>query len=113
MTTGTRRRPNNSLSYQKFINRLDRGLPIFVAYGNKRTHVIRSDNCRDLHWYPWRYPTPKSSGGEFIYVSRVYPTFVHEGHESLRDMNVMRNRSNKNFAFRTRKAAEQYLQDIA
>lgn len=113
MTTKCRRRAINSLSFKKFIDRLDKGLPLFVAYGETRPSVVRHDDCRNLHWRPWNYPTASSAGADFINTIKHYPSFIHEDCISLKDMNVYRNKYNKNFAFRTLKAAEQYIQDIS
>ncbi len=112
MTTGCRRRANNSLSYQKFINRLDKGLPVFIAYVEPQSYVTRHDNCRNLHWLAWRYPSPNSGGAYFIDITHYYPSLTCENTASLKDMNVWRNKYNQNFVFRTQWAAEQYLLDI-
>lgn len=109
---GVRRRALNSLSRKKFLDRLGKGLPIFVAHGRETNGVSRYDNCRDLHWYAWRYPTANSAGAEFIYVTKHYPTWTYKDKiQSLDDMNVIRNKHNMNFVFRTRKAAERFMRD--
>lgn len=92
---------------------LDKGLPIFVAYGGEKNGVYRYDDCRDLHWWSWRYPTPRSSGAEFIHVTVHYPSGTCEVVLSVNDMNVERNDYNKTFAFSTRAAAERYMQSTA
>lgn len=113
MTTKCRRRAINSLSYQKFIDRLNKGLPIFVAYGEEKNGGIRRhDDCRNMHWHAWIYPSPNSAGAYFIDITTRYPSMACENQMSLLDMNVWRNKYNKNFAFRTRRAAERYIQDI-
>lgn len=113
MSYGTSRRAKNSLSLKKFIDRLNKGLPIFVAHGAEINGSIeRHDNCRCLHWRRWLYPTNSNDGAEFIRTSLHHSSYVHEGVVSLNDVNVYRNRYNRNFAFRTRKAAEQFIQDI-
>lgn len=108
MTTGCRRRARNSLSFKKFTDRLDKGLPIFIAYGEEPS-VHYQENCRDLHWHVWK---SGPGGAMFIYATHTYPAFVHKNHHSLKDMNVYRNKYNQNFVFRTRWAAEQYLLNI-
>lgn len=113
MTTSCRYRAKNSLSRKKFIARLNKGLPIFVAYGETRPHIVRYDKCRKLHWHVWRYPTATRYGAEFVHVTKHYPTWTYEDTTvALTDMNVVRNNYNKNFVFRTQWAAEQYLMDI-
>lgn len=112
MHNGTPRRAKNSLSRKKFTDRLNKGLPIFVAYAESRPHIVRYDNCRDLYFHTWRYPLGTSDGGEFINVTKHYDTWIHEDSVALKDMNVMRNKYNKNFVFRTEWAAEQWLLDI-
>ena len=109
---GVPRRAKNSLSRKKFTDRLNKDLPIFVAYGREKNGVSRYDDCRDLYWRAWRYPNPRSTGAEFIHVTKHYPdwTYANATH-SLRDMNVVRNKYNANFVFRTRWAAEQYMRD--
>lgn len=117
MSYGTPRRAKNSLSLKKFIDRLNRGLPIFVAHGAEMNGSIdRHDDCRCLHWHRWQYPSNSSDGAEFILTSLHRSSDVPEGYESfvsLNDINVYRNHYNRNFAFRTRKAAEQFIQDIS
>lgn len=110
MTTGCRRRAINSLSYQKFINRLNKGLPIFIAYVVPQPYVVAHNDCRNLHWVKWQ---SCAGGAYFINITHHYSSMTYENTESLKDMNVWRNKYNQNFVFRTRKAAEQYLQDIA
>jgi hypothetical protein len=83
-----------------------------VAYGKETNGVYRHDDCRDLHWLAWRYPTPRSTGAEFIHITTHYPVWTcTDATQSLNDMNVIRNRYNANFVFRTRKAADQYMRD--
>ena len=113
MTTKCKYRARNSLSFKKFIDRLDKGLPLFVAYGEGQRSIMHHDNCRNLHWCSWQFSTASSSGAEFINTTKHHPSFTYEDSVSLRDMNVYRNKYNKNFAFRTLKAAEQYIQDIS
>lgn len=113
MHTGTPRRAKNSLSLKKFTDRLNKGLPIFVAYAMTRPHIVRYDECRDLHFYTWRYPSGSSNGAEFIHVTKHYRTWTYDDTTvALTDMNVMRNKYNKNFVFRTEWAAEQWLLDM-
>ena len=105
-----RQRAKNSLSRKKFLDRLNKGLPIFIAYGNTRPHVVRYDDCRKLHFHAWRYPTARSTGADFIHVTKHYPTWTYDDTiVALKDMNVMRNKYNKNFVFRTEWAAERWL----
>lgn len=112
MTTGCRRRARNSLSFKKFTDRLDKGLPIFMAHGQEKNGGInRHDDCRNLHWYAWRYPTASSAGAEFINTTKHHSSLVFEDHMSLTDMNVYRNKYNQNFVFRTLKAAEAWIQN--
>ncbi len=112
MNKGTRRRAKNSLSRKKFLRRLNKGLPIFVAYAETRPHIVRYDECRDLYFHAWRYLTARSNGAEFIHVTKHYDTWTCDDTVALTDMNVYRNKYNKNFVFRTEWAAEQWLLDM-
>lgn len=96
-------RARNSLSRKKFLDRLNKGLPIFVVHGNENS-VDRYEECRDLH------DSQYVPGSLFIYVTRYFPSIAAKISVSLADMNVIRNTYNHNFVFRTRWAAEQWLQ---
>lgn len=102
MTHSTPRRAKNSLSRKKFLDRLNKGLPIFTAYG-WHNFILRGDRCRDLHLGQWCKQT------EFVTVTTEHPLFTHVGHVALLDMNVERNTYNRNFVFRTKASAERYL----
>lgn len=101
----TTRRPGNSLSRKKFIDRLDKGLPIFIAHG-AGNDVECYENCRDLHTVKWEF---KDGSADFIHVTRHYEFGDCHVERSLTDMNVLRNTYNHNFVFRTKWAAEQWL----
>ena len=103
---GAPRRARNSLSRKKFIDRLNKGLPIFAAYG-KSGSIYHHHDCRNLHYVKWR--TGPSGGTEFVTITRKYPTSGCVDHIGLTDMNVERNIYNRTFVFRTKVAAEQYL----
>ncbi len=107
MTTSTPRRAKNSLSRKKFLDRLNKGLPIFTAYG-EHNFITRGDSCRDLHWVSWRFGSG-GGGAEFVTVTQGYPSGDSKTHVALTDMNVERNGYNRNFVFRTQQAAERYL----
>lgn len=105
--SGCRYRAKNSLSRKKFIDRLNKGLPIFVAYG-KLNSITRYDDCRKLYWHVFS----AGDGTEFVHVTKHYPSWTYKDtNVALTDMNVLRNKYNKNFVFRTRWAAEQYLME--
>lgn len=103
MTTSTLRRARNSLSKAHFISRLNKNLPLFIAYG-ELNHVECCFNCRDLHLHKLF-----NRSVEFVTMTKHYPSGSGVQHLSLLDMNVYRNVYNKNFAFRTKKAATKYL----
>ena len=86
MTSKCRLRAKNSLSRKKFTDRLNKGLPIFVAYAETRPHIVRYDACRDLHWHAWRYPRGTRDGAEFINVTKHYDTWTHEDSVALTDI---------------------------
>ena len=102
MTTSTPRRARNSLSRKKFLARLNKGLPIFTAYG-ELNHIIRGDRCRDLHLSKW------VANHEIVTITKKHPDRDWDTHVFLLDMNVERNDYNRNFVFRTQAAAERYL----
>jgi len=102
VTTSTPRRARNSLSRKKFLNRLNKGLPIFTAYG-ELNHIIRGDRCRHLQISKW------IANHEIVTVTYRHTNCDFHTHVYLLDMNVERNGYNRNFVFRTQRSAEQYL----
>lgn len=101
-----KRRAENSLSHKKFLARLNKGLPIFVAYGDPCFHCVSEHtNVRNIHWV-----NLDDGGFEAVDETHVYNSgYIHHGHMSLNDMNVDRNTYNYTFVFRTQWAAEKYL----
>jgi len=84
-----------------------------MAYGEEKDGGIRRhDDCRNLYWHAWKYPSGTTDGAYFIDVTTHYPSLICESIASLKDMNVWRNKYNQNFVFRTQWAAEQYIRDI-
>ncbi len=100
----TAHRAPNSLSRKKFLDRLDKGLQLFVA-NEISMAVTEYHHCRyfDVHTYK------NGDHAEYVIGTLHFPSCSSATKVFLRDMNVTRNRYNKNFAFRTRKAAENYL----
>ncbi len=93
----TPRRARNSLSRAKFLVRMNNGLATYVA------HVVGGDiSCFDAGTIEDHY-FDNGTHGEFIIDSHGVTK------HSLKDINVIRNNYNQNFAFRTKKAALKYL----
>lgn len=105
MANPVKRRAKNSLSRKKFIDRLDKELPIFVS--TREANIHRLDGVRNLHWVQF---TSCNDGAEFIDATWIDDDGrAYRAHRSLRDMNVKLGRYSVIFAFRTYEAAKEYV----